>query len=118
MMEMLYKHEVNGNYNEELKRQLEGELRSVNAEISSLYTRRKELNRALLELEIAPFKIGGYALVEITSGRNSKWQKCLLEYEKGVLFARPVKEDGSLSGRHYSLLSIYKPYSELLKEVE
>ena len=111
-------HNKNGNYNEELREQIKGDLKVVSNKISELYAQRRELEKSLLELDIEPFKIGGYALVEITSGRSKKWQKCLLECESGILYARPVKADGSLSGRHYSVFAISKPYSYYLKEVE
>lgn len=117
-MEGLRVHKINGNYNEELREQIKGDLKTVSEKISKLYAEKRELEKSLLELDIEPFKIGGYALAEITTGRNKRWQKCLLECENRILYVRPVKEDGSLSGRHYSIFAISKPYSYYLKEVE
>lgn len=112
-------HKKKGNYDEELKQQLKDDLKCVEAEIKALKEKKKVLNISLLEIEIKPFKIGGYALSEIPSGRSRKWQKCLLECEDGLLYARPVKEDGTLSGRHFSILPFNgKTYSDYLKEVK
>lgn len=114
----LRNHAEGGNYKKELLSQLVTDLKVIKSEIKSLTEKQKEIESQILSLEIEPFEIGGYALVEITSGRSKKWQKCLLECVEGILYARPVKENGELSGRHFSLISITKPYSELLKEVE
>ena len=111
-------HKKNGNYSEELKKQLRNDLFNINSEISKLHAKRIELERELLELEIKPFKIGDYALAEVPCGKSKKWQKCLLECENGILYVRPVKENGELSGRHFSLLSLSRPYSDFLKEVK
>ena len=111
-------HENGKNYDEELRQQIEEDLLAVRDKISRLYVKKKELEMELLNFEISPFKIGDYALVNITVCGYEKWRKCLLEYHKGVLYARPVNKDGSLSSRHYSLLSITKTYVEQLREVE
>lgn len=112
-------HKKNGNYNEELKQQIKYDIRCIDADISRLYAQKKALEKDLLELEIAPFKIGDYALVKVPSGKSHKEQKCLLECgEYGTLYVRPVKADGELSGRHFSLIPINKNYSDYLKEVK
>ena len=118
MSEELRVHEKGKNYDEELIKQIEEDLLAVREKISRLYVKKKELEMELLNFEIAPFKIGDYALVNITVCGYEKWRKCLLEYHKGILYARPVDKYGSLSGRHYSLLSITKTYAEQLREVE
>lgn len=112
-------HEKNGNYDEELRQQIRGDINKINKEIGELMKKRTELRKDLLNLDIAPFKLGDFALVEITVGRNKVWKKCLLEYDDGMLYARPVKEDGPLSKKHYSVYPFYhKTYSDYLKEVE
>lgn len=111
-------HNKNGNYDEELRQQIMGDISQINAKMKKLSAKREELRKDLLSLDITPFKLGDYALVEITVGRNKEWKKCLLEYYGGMLYARPVKEDGSLSARHYSVLSFTKSYTQLLREVE
>lgn len=98
--------------------QLKTDIRGIDVKINILQREKEVKQRQLIELEIKPFKIGGYALVEIPCGKTKKEQKCLLECENGILYARPLKADGELSGRHFSLISILKPYSELLKEVK
>lgn len=100
---------------EKLEQQLLKDIQNINFEISKLIEKKREIEHQILSLRIKPFEIGGYALVEITSGRSKKWQKCLLECEHGMLYVRPVKEDGSLSGRHFSIIS--NDYTDLLKEV-
>lgn len=97
----------------------------INAEISKLHQRIQadietvsSLQSDKLSLEIAPFKVGDYALVEIATGRTRKQQKCLLECVDGILYARPVKNDGKLSGRHFSVIPFGKKYSDVLKPVE
>ena len=100
-------------------------LAEIEVEISRLHKRIQadretisSLQSEKLSLEIAPFKIGDYALVEIATGRTRKQQKCLLECVDGMLYARPVKNDGELSGRHFSVIPFGKKYSDVLKPVE
>lgn len=103
----------------ELKKQLEEELVTIREEISERQEKVRQLKIQLLELEIKPFKIGDYALVEVPCGKSKKWQKCLLECESGMLYVRPVKDDGELSGRHFSIYPLFdKKYSDYLKEVK
>lgn len=115
----LRSHAKGGDYNKELRDQLRNDISGIEHEITVLKAKRKELQEQLLNLEIEPFYIGGYALVEIPSGRNKKWQKCILECESGLLYARPVKEDNSLSGRHFGVCPFpNRTYADLLKEVD
>ena len=100
-------------------------LAEIEVEVSRLHKRIQadretisSLQSEKLSLEIAPFKIGDYALVEIATGRTRKQQKCLLECVDGMLYARPVKNDGELSGRHFSVIPFGKKYSDVLKPVE
>lgn len=100
-------------------------LAEIEVEISRLHKRIQadketisSLQSEKLSLEIAPFKVGDYALVEIATGRTRKQQKCLLECVDGMLYARPVKNDGELSGRHFSVIPFGKKYSDVLKPVE
>ena len=105
----------NNNRAEEIK-QRQKEISDLVANLKAEY---KELNEELLSIQIAPFKLGGYALAEISSGRSKKWQKCLLECENGSLYVRPVKDNGELSGRHFSIFPWNgKTYADYLKEVE
>ena len=91
---------------------------NIDSTISKLQEQKRVLQEEMLSIEIAPFKIGGYALAEVSSGRSKKEQKCLLECEDGILFLRPVKPDGELSGRHFSLIPIDGDYLKHLKEVK
>lgn len=100
-------------------------LEEINLEIGMLTKRIQadketisSLQSEKLSLEIDPFKVGDYALVEIATGRTRKQQKCLLECVDGILYARPVKNDGELSGRHFSVIPFGKKYSDVIKPVE
>ena len=90
----------------------------IDTQIFQLHQKKIKLQEEILEIKIAPFKIGDYALASIPSGRSTKEQKCLLECENGTLYLRPVNKDGELSGRHFSCTPITKSYSEVLKKVE
>ena len=100
------------------------ELLKVISEIDEMIYNLKEekegLYNDLLNIKLAPFKLGDTALVEIPSGRSKKWQKCLLESEDGILYVRPYKADGCLSSRHFILYPspFTNSYEELLKEVK
>lgn len=94
-------------------------LSEIDVKIKDLHSERTALEEELLSIDIAPFKIGDYVLAEVSSGRSKKWQKCLLECESGYLYVRPVKEDGELSGRHFSIIPFgEQKYSDFLKEVK
>ena len=115
---MTLKKTVKNNDSEKMKKLME-EIDNLKTDISTLINLKEQKKRELLELQIKPFKIGGYAIAEIPSGRNRKEQKCLIECECGILYVRPVKEDGSLSGRHFSIYPLRdKTYADYLKEVE
>ena len=89
----------------------------IDQKIFQLQQEKIEVQKEMLEIKIAPFKIGDYALASIPSGRSTKEQKCLLECENGILYLRPVNKDGELSGRHFSCIPLNKEYSEVLKRV-
>lgn len=92
---------------------------SIDKQVTSLLVEKEELQKELLEISIKPFKIGDYCMAEVNAGKTKKVQKCLLENEGGILYLRPVKNDGELSGRHFSLTPICgKTYSDYLKPVE
>ena len=105
--------------NEVLKKQLRNDIADIKEQIRDLKDELQDKERELLNEEIKPFKIGNYALAEISSGRSKKWQKCLLECENSTLYVRPIKEDGELSGRHFSIIPLGdQTYSDFLKEVK
>lgn len=98
---------------------LRGEIEHHKNQIAELEELIKTARKEILEIEIAPFKIGGYAMYEC-GAKVKKLQKCLLECsEYGNLQVRPVKEDGTLSGRHYIVYPpMGKTYQDILQEVE
>ena len=100
------------------KAEISNLLKEIEVNIIKLNNERKALQEELLSIDITPFKIGDYVLAEVSSGRSKKWQKCLLECESGYLYVRPVKENGELSGRHFSIIPFgEQKYSDFLKEV-
>lgn len=116
-MALLRTHAKNGNYNEELRKQIIGDIQGIEAEIERLTLKKSMLQRDLLAHEIAPFEIGGYAICEVPAGRKTKVQKCLLECVNGILYVRPVNEDGTTANRHFSLVPTgKKTYHDLLKK--
>lgn len=118
-MANLRAHKRGGNYDEQLREQLVCDIRGIEVEIERLQGKKEVLQRELLEHNIKPFKIGDYALAKVPSGKSMKEQKCLLECEHGILYVRPVKADGELSGRHFSLTPCGNyTYADCLKEVK
>lgn len=115
---MTLKKKVNNAVNLTVE-QLEADIRGIDVKMGILQ-REKEIKQVqLLEMKIKPFKIGGYALAKVPSGKSIKEQKCLLECEHGILYVRPVKPDGELSGRHFSLIpGANYTYADCLKEVK
>ena len=69
----------------------------IDTQIFQLHQKKIKLQEEILEIKIAPFKIGDYAYADIPSGRSVKNQKCLLECENGTLYLRPVTKNGELS---------------------
>lgn len=93
------------------------EVTDIDQKIYALQQRKEEVQREMLEIKLRPFKIGQTVLADIPSGRSRKLQKCLLECEGGTLYLRPVKNDGELSGRHFSMTPVGgKTYADYLKE--
>lgn len=110
--------EKNVEKQESLLKDVRNELMSVLDDIARLTEKKVQLEEKYISIQIFPFRIGDYALAEVSSGRNKKWQKCLLECENGILYVRPVKEDGELSGRHFSIVPCgEQKYIDFLKEV-
>lgn len=99
--------------------QLMSEVTDLDKQIFALQQRKEQVQNEMLEIKIKPFKVGQIVLAEIPSGRSKKWQKCLIECENGTLYLRPVKSDGEMSGRHFSLTPVGdKTYADFLKEVK
>ena len=111
-------HKRNDDYDKELEKQLLNDIRGIDEDIRLLESKRKDLEKDLLELRIKPFKVGEYVIAEVNSGRTKKEQTCLLECENGCLYLRPLKPDGELSGRHFSLFPVPgKTYSDYLRKL-
>lgn len=114
---MILKKAVNPN-TEDIFLELMSKCTDIDQKIFHLQQEKIEVQKEMLEIKIAPFKIGDIVLAEIPSGRGKKWQKCLLECENGILYLRPKKDNG-YSHRHFSLTPVGgKTYSDFLKEVK
>lgn len=112
-------HKRNGDYDKELEKQLLNDIRGIDEDIKLLESKREELEKDLLELRIKPFKVGDYCMAEVRAGKFLKVRKCLIENERGILYLRPVNNNGELSGRHFSLTPVGdKTYADFLKEVK
>ena len=75
----------------------------IDSERYNLSLEKTELQKELLEIKIKPFKVGDYCMAEVRAGKFLKVRKCLIENERGILYLRPVNNNGELSGRHFSL---------------
>lgn len=117
-MTLIKKEKATNSDNRKRISELWDSISNIDSTIIKLQEQKKNLQEEMLSIEIAPFKIGGYALAEVCSGRRKKEQKCLLECEEGILFLRPIKPDGELSGRHFILTPTDGDYSKFLKEVK
>lgn len=103
---------------EEIK-EIEERISKIDEEIHNLKDTKKELQERKMNCLIAPFKLGGYALVTLSMGGRSKEKehKCLLESTDGFfLYVRPIKDNGELSGRHFIIYPVKGSYGGLLKE--
>lgn len=90
----------------------------IDLQMHLLREEKRAKQEELLSLQIAPFKIGDYAIALVPSGRTAKEQKCRLECDEGILYLRPVTKNGELSGRRFSFIPFKQTYQEYLKPVE
>ena len=97
----------------ELEQELELKIKRIDRDIAVLNIEREQAVKEIIEIKLSPFKIGDYVLTEVSNGKSKKECKCLLECENGMVFTRPVKDNGELSGRHFYLSPM--KYSELKK---
>lgn len=103
--------------NEEVITELQKKIDGIDQQISVLQIEKGQYQEELLSVKIAPFKIGGYALAEVPSGKSKVVQKCLIECVEGDLYLRPVK-DGEVSKRHFNFNHILEDViSKYLQEV-
>lgn len=93
--------------------EIEIRIKRIDQDIFVLNQEKESLVKEMVNIKLSPFKIGDYVLEEVSSGKGKKECKCLLEYDNGMVYVRPVKDDGELSGRHFYLSPM--KYSELKK---
>lgn len=90
----------------------------IDTEIYKLQEEKIQCQTEMAEIKLAPFKVGDEVLCEVSSGRTKKEQKCVIEVEDGIIYVRPYKSDGELSGRHFSVTPLGdKTYSDFFKKV-
>lgn len=86
---------------------VDAEIKSVQAEIDQLNAKLGLLNQKRLELLIAPYKLGDHIITEVQVGKTKKKTECILEAGEGdflgTLYVRPIKNDGTPSGRRFSM---------------
>lgn len=75
----------------------------IDAEVFKLTEEKTKCQTEMAEIKIKPFKIGDEVLCEVSAGRSKKVQKCVIEIEDGLIYVRPYKNDGELSGRHFNV---------------
>lgn len=118
-MRLVNKNKDNINNTKENRiKELKQELKDTYEKIDSLEKHKEDIQKEILNEEIAPFKIGDYVMAEIYMGKKKQWKKCLLECVRGDLYVRPFKNDGTLSNKHQSLISFDNDYTDLIKPVE
>lgn len=85
--------------------------------ISTLNEEIETLLKERIELEIYPHKLGDTVVAEVQVGKTRKKTECVLEMgEGGILYVRPFKNDGELSGRRFSLIPTGKTtYQDLIE---
>ena len=94
----------------ELKmRRAEAKARS---KISTLKEELVNTSQELLEIEFSPYKAGDHVMCEVVSGKSRKVTECIVEFElpfadstDKYAYVRPLKADGTLSGRHFQISS-------------
>lgn len=76
-------------------------------EVDKLKEEIVSLRKEKLELSLYPHKLGDTVIAEVPVGKTRKKSECILEMDDGgTLYVRPIKKDGELSGRRFSLTPI------------
>lgn len=87
------------------------QISSIDKEIKTLETKIAETTEAVHSLRWrradlvlssqTGFHIGDTVMYLVPSGRTKKLTKCVIEFEDRQIFVRPIKDDGTLSTRHF-----------------
>lgn len=89
-----------------------------NKQIDELEKDIAGLYKDRLELQLHPFKLGDTVITEVQMGKTRKETECVLEAGGlGTLYVRPIKADGELSSRRFSLNPVMgKTYHDYIKK--
>lgn len=90
------------------------------SEVEKLNEEIIQLRKERLELSLYPHKLGDTVVAEVQVGKTRKKSECVLEMsDGGILYVRPIKKDGELSGRRFSLVPMgNKTYHDFIEEVK
>ena len=94
-------------------------LQSLRDQKEKIEEEELSVKKEMFEIEISPFKIGDHVMAEVSSGRTTKVQECIIEADfigdYGQMYLRPIKADGSQSQRHFFCYPPQgKTYSDIL----
>lgn len=100
--------------------QVDSEINKKCSEVAKLNEEILQLRKEKLELSLYPHKLGDTIVTEVQVGKTRKKSECVLEMsEDGILYVRPIKKDGELSGRRFSLIPTGgKTYHDFIEEVK
>lgn len=90
------------------------------SEVEKLNEEILQFRKEKLELSLYPHKLGDTVIAEVQVGKTRKKSECVLEMsDGGILYVRPIKKDGELSGRRFSLIPTGgKTYHDFIEEVK
>lgn len=98
---------------------LRKQIKQKESEVSALNIEIKKLKEDVLTLELAPYSIGEEVLCEVPVGKTRKECTCVIECEDGCCYVRPYKNDGTLSGRRFSITPIKgKTYADYFRAIK
>ena len=87
------------------RKELLDRLQSLRDQKKKIEEEELSIKQEMFDIEISPFKIGDHVMAEVSSGRRTKVQECIIEADfigdYGQMYLRPIKADGCLSQRHF-----------------
>lgn len=82
----------------------DAEIKDLESKVSAHVQTINDLRRRRADLVLSSktgFHIGDTVMYLVPSGRTKKLTKCVIEFEDRQIFVRPMKDDGTLSTRHF-----------------
>ena len=102
---MKAEREVYSMTREDTLKQLNLRLEEVLEQIIAFKDEEYDIERRIIEETIKPLKMSDHIMYYVPTRGKVLERECVLETEKGNLYVRPVKPDGSLGGRHFLVAS-------------